>query len=239
VNELALWFQSNWLAIIFGIVSIISLSYAFYTKPRRILEYSLEFEQVTLSNPSIDKLKITYNGEVIDKLFKAKLEVLNHGNKSISGNSIAKKDPLRVVIRNEARLLDYEKNCEKTANHLVAVEGKKEILISFDYLDVGDGFSLELILEKSGEVDFQGQIQECKIREKKLYKKLIKVLSDGLVAIAGAVTSIIVTFTSTSEIMNFDKFLIVILGIIFVVVFIMFLVLKKAKRNSKREKVNE
>lgn len=96
-----------------------------------------------------DGIEIRYKGQIVDRLTKTYLVFWNSGKVLLRGADIVEEDPLRCDFTSEARVLEVRLvSTSRTVNKFRATPDPtvaSRVLISFDYLDPGDGATLEIL----------------------------------------------------------------------------------------------
>ena len=234
MKEILVWLSDNWLTILFFIATVVL---TLILTSRKILKYEVVKEKITLAKPKIDKLKITYDGKEIDKIFKVKIKVTNRGNKSISGSKIAKADPPRLLLGKNTHLLDYEIISPKKANNIKEKIVDNCIYLTFDYLDRRDYFYIDLILADGDEFKLIGYIEECRIKESntdlRKISPIIAALITGVIAIG---ISTVIDLLSVIDRVGYDDLFFIILILAIMIICIITLPLLYLKKKNKKPK---
>lgn len=95
----------------------------------------------------IDRVEMLFDGRRIENLSISKFVLWNEGKETIRAADIAPRDPLRIMIDPEYRILDCKIIAERNrANGFVATvaEDGLSICITFDYFDRQEGAVLEI-----------------------------------------------------------------------------------------------
>jgi len=93
-----------------------------------------------------EELEIRYKGQMVKRVTVTKFYIWNSGTTTVQGSQITKIDPLRILAPETTILLKAvvlrQVRTVTLAN--VALDQNNSAIISFDFLDPGDGFSIEL-----------------------------------------------------------------------------------------------
>lgn len=111
-----------------------------------------------------DEFSINYKGSPVQRLTKTNLIFWNAGADTLRWSDVVGTDPLRMVFDDEAEILraDIVKSTRDiNACNLVADQNDKgKLLLEFDFLDPGDGVSIELLhTSKAPAPSFLGSIR--------------------------------------------------------------------------------
>jgi hypothetical protein len=168
---------TNPIVIVFGLIGgvcsviAIPLSLILYFKSKkerrpRFVSYSNNII-LGLSN-AIPDLKITYSGHgpPLENFTVTRFFFWNDGRETIAKLDVAKNDPLTITINEPFRILDATivHTTSKANNVGIAVNReKKDITLTFDYLDHGDGTVLQIIHDgtSNSDLSFLGSIKGC------------------------------------------------------------------------------
>lgn len=111
-----------------------------------------------------DEVSINYKGAPVQRLTKTNLIFWNAGTDTLRWSDVVNTDPLRMVFDDEAEILRakiVKSTRDINACNLVDDQNdKSKILIEFDFLDPGDGVSIELLhTSKQRSPSFLGSIR--------------------------------------------------------------------------------
>lgn len=149
----------GWTGEVVSLILGVAVGYIFLRLSReqlRLLYRFVDTELVeTKSDPS-DPIDIRFEDRSVPRVNKTLLYIWNSGRKTADGADIVASDPLRVALPDDtrvlrARLLRVTREVNGVAVHQEAVN---EALISFDFLDPGDGATIE-VLHTGGAVQRQ------------------------------------------------------------------------------------
>lgn len=157
----------NWLsspiATLIGLVTGfigIGVAIVLYFKSKRDKGPSWAIRTVNLFQDyagSIKGLEIQYNGEKVKNLSVSKILFWNKGALTIDKTDLADADPLRLEAQGKARILGAM--LVSVNNHasrpLLTLPMENSVIISFDYLDRGQGFVIQAIHEGTSSTDLQ------------------------------------------------------------------------------------
>jgi hypothetical protein len=174
------------MSFIIGLFGLfIGIYYYFKSKKERKPVYQLKgFNLISDSITSLEKIEIFYNKEMINNLNFTKFSFWNSGQETIRKEDFVKADPFRVQIDNKFKI--YGANIEKADDKndvKVSIIKGKYIDLEFDYLDINQGFILNIysnaknISVFSIEGSFKGS---SKIKKGYVKQKSTKLLSEKI-----------------------------------------------------------
>lgn len=209
---------ASFLLAILGIV----FSIYFYVKSQKKREPTYISRTVNLVRENIqkiDRINILYDGKAVDNLSITKIALWNNGKETIDCGDVAKKNPLRLSIKNDYIFLNaeviYQKNTSNNFEISIS-EDHKYIYITFDYFDFEEGIVLQAFHtgNKSSDVMLEGQIKSVSqirradtsssilssflinsLNEKRLSRKESRTILGWSQLIIGILSLIFVTFT--------------------------------------------
>jgi|GEM_PF-5475172 len=160
--------NSGWFGLTVGtVLGVISIwiGYILYRKGRQFtnLRYSSRDRQlIGGASASNDGLEIRYDGHVVNRVVSTVAGVWNAGTDTILGSSIVDSDKLRFDVEGDGRV--FRASVLKTQRAVnqacVSISGEKTVFIDFDYLDSGDGFTVEIIHSSNvGDMKLAGTIR--------------------------------------------------------------------------------
>lgn len=143
---------SPWTNLVFFILAVLGVVFTilFYLKSRRFklpFYRRSNFTVLGTKAKTIEGLSVSYNNEAIERFSVAKFAIWNNGNEVIEAIDVAPTDQLRIVIRNDLKILDASiVYVKKKANNfsIKLSENNKSILISFDYFHKSEGLVVEI-----------------------------------------------------------------------------------------------
>lgn len=141
-----------YLTIIVYFLSFLSvlLAILLYYKSRKIKIplYTIKTNNIIADYISkISLLNVLYSGNQIDNLSVSKIAFWNNGNEPIKNNDIAKKDPLRIILKNNSKLLDAKiiDNINQANNfNLITSDNGSVIEITFDFIAKNEGVLIQV-----------------------------------------------------------------------------------------------
>ncbi len=109
----------------------------------------------------------------------AEIAVWNSGRKYINSSDMARKEPLRIVAKDEANIIAGEvlfTSCDSSDINCIMRQDHKEMLIDFDYLECGEGCVINIIYEgQKKDVEIQGVIKgQNQIKESQSIMQIFK-----------------------------------------------------------------
>ena len=139
--------------IIVGVLGIIlgaTLSYVFYKRELRILrlKWSVRTHNVIQGFERVwPELRLRYKGQNVENFSVSKIMVWSDGTETIKGSDVAASDPIRVQASPSTKLLEIEliqQNHQADRVHVNLQNGQNSAIISFDFLDRGHGFVIQV-----------------------------------------------------------------------------------------------
>ena len=188
------------------------LAIILYYKSRKIKIplYAIKTNNIVADYISkISSLNVLYSGNQIDNLSVSKIAFWNNGNEPIKSNDIAQKDPLRIVSKNNSKILDANIiNYIKPANNinLKISDNGSEAIITFDFLAKNEGVIIQVY--HTGKTNNDIQIEGTIIGGKKILRKNLLINEKkerrvGLIAIPSIlIASIIISLITYNIIMD-------------------------------------
>lgn len=152
---------------ILSVLSVFSTVFAIYTwiagKKRKQFSVSCRSNEIIIAGKSnIDKLQITYDNQNITDLSCTKFYIWNSGNTVLNASDIVISRPVRIKSTGDAVILSAEivRVSEETNNFAIRSITNQLIEMSFDYVDHGEGFVLQILhTGKSQDLEM-----DCKIK---------------------------------------------------------------------------
>jgi hypothetical protein len=156
------------LAIVFGITTVIGIIVTIELSKKKQPFWSFSTETVLRINPDAPKgLKLTFNDNPIDILYRTKLIFFNKGNDPIEPINVKEKV---VISFGKARILsepDYKPNRPQIKFNAkkVTIGTNEGIELDFSFLDHDDGALVEVLHAEKASIDkVAGVISGAKIR---------------------------------------------------------------------------
>lgn len=141
----------GWVGSALGVIGLIAAVVMFrWSRQRAIAAYQQRGSLLLGHNASElpSELSVTYRGRQIPRLTKTLLVIWNAGEKTINGADIVERDPLRIEIDAGGELLAVSvlKVSREAINFELRQDPKtSSTLVLFDFLDPGDGATVELL----------------------------------------------------------------------------------------------
>lgn len=150
--------------ITFVIGILVSTFFYFKSKKNKDLRYILKTYNLIKDHSSkFSNLSIKYNGADVKNFTVTKVIFWNNGKETIDGKEITVKEPLKLKIRENHRILDANViQSNNPASQVTISEIKDDYLtIQFDYLDYLNGAGINIIHdgEASDIIEFIGKIK--------------------------------------------------------------------------------
>lgn len=96
-----------------------------------------------------DEVSISYKGRPVQRLTKTRLIFWNAGSDTLRASEVVEADPLRIVFEPGSEILRADiVRASRPINRCKLVQGRdaeNEIKLDFDFLDAGDGVSIEIL----------------------------------------------------------------------------------------------
>ena len=135
-----------------SILTVFSTVFAIYTwiagKKRKQLSVSCKTNEIIIAGKSnIDKLQIRYDDQDIADLSCTNFYVWNNGNTVLNAGDIVNSKPLCIKSTGDAVILSAEivRVSEETNNFAIKSMTDQMVEMSFDYVDHGEGFVLQIL----------------------------------------------------------------------------------------------
>ena len=143
-----------------GTILGLVLAYVFYLKGKRDKEPLWTIQTVSLVKDysgTVANLEIRYLGEKVRDLSVSKVVFWNRGAMTINSDDLVRADPLRLETKGDARILSTKLISNNNAASQPLLSGNPEkpniALLSFEYLDRGQGFVVQVIHEGTSSND--------------------------------------------------------------------------------------
>jgi hypothetical protein len=150
------------LGAIIGAIGIIASVYVYYRSKQRAAPCYVLRDEVLLdpSAPGTDTFDIFFSNEPVRRAVrKATLAIWNAGNMPIKQSDVAQLDPPRLTFPDGSRIFTHEVSSPaRRANGLNTVLNGSDVLLTFDFLDQGDGGVIEVTYEGDVRPEFKGTI---------------------------------------------------------------------------------
>ena len=114
----------------------------------------------------VDVFKLQVSGDVVDRVSRSRLAVWqSRGSGVIDSSAIAENDPVAIRCQNES-ILHYVIACDSGARNAIELvpNGPSELLVLFDYLEVGHGFIAEVYVTGDRSVEVGGSIKGAEVK---------------------------------------------------------------------------
>ena len=166
------------LSIGLGLMGVL-LAIVFYVRGKRYRTLEYEVTSHTLVEnltALLDGLEVLFRGSTQERITVARIAIWNAGNETIRKDDLTPVSPFGVCVGSGATVLDSRlARCLQPANQVAALDPRPAlgeydatmIPITFDYLDPGDGFVLQIVhtgtsetrVETAGVVKGPGKIR--------------------------------------------------------------------------------
>ncbi|MCD4664560.1 MAG: hypothetical protein K8R68_04750 [Bacteroidales bacterium] len=138
------------ISLTLAVVGII-LSIYFFKKGKREKKpcYAVAyFNLISKYVKEFSELDINYKGKPVDNLTISKFAFWNAGKETIRKKDLINDNPLRIKMKDDFIIYGFEKLFESESTNNFDLElskDKTEIIISFDYLDYGQGVLIRIL----------------------------------------------------------------------------------------------
>lgn len=137
---------------VLGVLSTIFAVYTYYkSKIKRMISvhsYGIQIIGSTSEIP-LQELSVKFAGELVENLSKENFLFWNSGNTPIRDHDASQEFPIKISVRSDSKLLRVSLVTQSDEKNKVIVmhpgEHTPEILCSLKYLNVGQGFNIEVI----------------------------------------------------------------------------------------------
>jgi hypothetical protein len=143
----------GWLGTLLGIGGLVFAFFTYlWTRRRTKLAYVYLGEHLlgSASDSLPPAIVVQYDGISIPRLTKTHVIIWNNGENTISGTDIVPKDPLRLQVGEDGKILSV--SVIKTSRDVIDVkllpinnDYPYQALLTFDYLDAKDGVVVEIL----------------------------------------------------------------------------------------------
>jgi hypothetical protein len=137
------------LGVIIGVIGIV-LAFVFYARSKQVSRPAYAVVQRVLISPSERHLpsvvEIRYDGRQVPSLYRSLIYFWNGGTKTLSQTDVASSDPIVFHFNGpDTRVLEVRSlKATRDVLSVSAHQSANDIVMSFDFLDRGDGASLEI-----------------------------------------------------------------------------------------------
>lgn len=143
------WLSSPWANILIGLTGVLA-GYVFFrlSQDHPRLSYRIvDTELVETRSDPDDPIGILFGDQPVPRVNKALLYLWNSGRNTAKGTEIVQSDPLRMSFADDARVLRAQvlTQTRTTSNLAVEFRSQNEALITFDYMEPGDGCLIEVL----------------------------------------------------------------------------------------------
>lgn len=138
--------------LILSMITILSFLFAIYMwiagKTKRQISFAKSSYNIVKNRASkISKLKLFFNDKEIEDITITKFAIWNSGNTTIKKGDIVKKEPLRIISKGSADILEVSILMENDTSNEFVIDLINEKLaeIYFDYMDKNNGIVVQVI----------------------------------------------------------------------------------------------
>ena len=153
ITKITEWLNKNpWLNLLFLVLAILSIALSIFlyirSKKEKRPYFSIRtFQLIEDKLNKIEAVEILYRGQRVDNLALSKIALWNKGKDTINNHDIAPKDPLRLVVRPECKILGAEIIYTRTEANNFTIKpdlDRGEIRINFDYFHTNEGLVIQV-----------------------------------------------------------------------------------------------
>lgn len=143
------WLTEPWANVVIGLIGVLA-GYVFFRLSQdhpRLTYRIIDTELVETRSDPDDPIGILFEDQPVPRVNKSLLYLWNSGRNTAKGKDIVQSDPLRLSFAEDARVLRAQvlTQTRPTSNLSVEPRSHNEVLISFDYMEPGDGCVLEVL----------------------------------------------------------------------------------------------
>jgi hypothetical protein len=147
------WLGKGWVGSVLGLLGL-GFAYYFFKRDHRVKRLSYGSLSISLIQPTdgiASDIEVLFRGRKIEQVSMTLFIIWNHGNETIRGSEIAYADPLCLCMpddRGEEILEAQVKRITRPAINMALTKcdgDDARRLITFDFLDPGDGASIEVL----------------------------------------------------------------------------------------------
>jgi hypothetical protein len=196
------------ISLAIGIAGII-LSVIFFIKSKRKKSITYYVDNNTLFNKLIKEIKETENidlpfiGSGTKKSVVTNFIFWNNGTETIYRKDIPDNDKFKIIRADSVTVIfkcSIKKVTNKSNNIIAFITHKNEILIDFEYLDIHDGFILQVIhnynratkFNVNGNIMGFGKIQKGQVKESLLKKIFINYSNSRIYRITSIILKVFI-----------------------------------------------
>lgn len=136
-----------------GLIGIFGISLSYWGVYRALRGRRLSYRRIDIPilKPLSDSCKLNrIIKEPTKTMFCSEVAIWNSGKKYINCSDMARKEPLRVIVQNDSKILAGEllfSTCEYCDVSCKMNQNQTEMIIDFDYLECGEGCIVSVIYE--------------------------------------------------------------------------------------------
>lgn len=156
--------SEGWFGTAVGLVGI-ALAIVFYVRSKGSARLAYQYDHAMLVGGRgavfPEELEIRFAGSVVPRVTASRVVVWNCGDRTINGIDVVSDDQLRVELPEGARILSHSVVRQtREVNGWAIVSSDNRLGLSFDFVDPGDGISIEVLhTESGGDVEVTGTIR--------------------------------------------------------------------------------
>lgn len=142
------WVNILWLI---GLIVAFAIPYLLYVISKNDMKPCMSLRSNTLISGldnKYEKLELRYSDEPVKNFTITVIKFWNEGKQTINKTDVAEKDPIRIEVADNYRILDSKllKTTDNRNNfQLLTGESEKSVLLTFDYVDKNDSVSIQVL----------------------------------------------------------------------------------------------
>lgn len=157
--------SQGWVGTVVGLAGIL-LAIVFYLRSKRKARLAFQHDHVMLVGGRgaafPGEVEIRFSGMIVPRITASKFVIWNCGNRTIDGSDVVAGDPLRLELPEASRILKHKilRQTRRVNGWKVDQPAPNRLNLAFDFLDPGDGISVEVIHSEAGnKLDCKGTIK--------------------------------------------------------------------------------
>ena len=191
MSSLLIALKDPLVGVLLGLVTFAvstAIAYLLYKKalPLSRLDYAASdaYALTSADSPFQNQLEIRFEGTVVPRVATTIIGIWNNGNQTIQGSQIVESDKLRIKLFDEGKILRarLQASTRPVLDASIQISGENEAVISFDFLDPGDGFVAYIVHSAAPRSAFLiGTVRGVKDGPRRLKKSFLYAAAPGIV----------------------------------------------------------
>ncbi len=153
LQQAELFWEVNWLTIVTFVVGVGAswlFAWLYFKKSAQQKRLWFSRQQSPIFSKIVDDIGITYRGHEVRNPHIAEFLVWNSGNTTIRSSDVSAHSPIRFSADNMKFYSAEITLTTKKESNVTATVHDDTVLVQFDYMDVGDGFVIEMVADDIG-----------------------------------------------------------------------------------------